>query len=434
MQARHRKPRGNRRIEALLVFGTSVGGLVWLAATTQRSAAAFLGTYGVAAITYLLLKMVAAFEYRTYRGPVPDFTVAVVVPAYNEDPVMLAKCLRSLARQTRPAQEIFVIDDGSADERILLVAKRALEGFDGTVRLHRLPENRGKRHAQHWAFTRTDADIILTVDSDTIFDANCIQEGLRPFRDSTIQAVCGNVRVLNDRVNLLTRLLALRYTNAFVYERAAYSKVDSMLCATGVCTFWRSEIIFDNLDDYIHQTFLGVEVSYGDDRRLTNYALARGRVVLQDSAICHTLAPERMTHFLKQQARWNKSFFRETIYAIRQLPKRRMVWWFAVGELALWLFFSGSLISTTIIEPLVTGRLFALYYIGFMILMSYARSARHATHRFAVFLLAPIYALLHVLLLTPVRVWSLLTLRNGAWGTRDSGIEVTATGQPAVTG
>ncbi len=149
--------------------------------------------------------------------------------------------------------------------------------------------------------------------------------------------------------------------------------------------------------------------------------------MFQDSALVATLAPERMGHSLRQQSRWNKSFFRETLYAIRNLPRRRAVWWLAVSELALWLFFSWALIAALVFRPALAGQFLGYYYAGFLILMAYARSARHATRRFAVFLLAPIYAALHILILTPVRVWSLLTLRNGAWGTRSAGIEVSAT-------
>ena len=96
------------------------------------------------------------------------------------------------------------------------------------VFLKRFHRNRGKRLAQGWAFQRIRADVVLTVDSDTILDPRCIENGLKPFTQSDVMAVCGNVRVLNRTRNLLTRLLDLRYTNAFVYERAAYSTIDSM--------------------------------------------------------------------------------------------------------------------------------------------------------------------------------------------------------------
>ena len=392
----HRRPQsgsGNTWVEAGIVFVTASAGIVWISRAADPGAPLVIGVYGIIALTYLFVKLLAAFRYQTYQGSTPSLSVAVVVPAFNEDPEMLARCLRSIACQTVQPAEIFVVDDGSADESTIGVARRALEGMEG-VFLKRFHRNRGKRLAQGWAFQRIRADVVLTVDSDTILDPRCIENGLKPFMQPDVMAVCGNVRVLNRTRNLLTRLLDLRYTNAFVYERAAYSTIDSMLCATGVYTFYRQQLIEDNLDDYLNQTFLGVVVSYGDDRRLTNYALGKGRVVFQDSAMVATLAPERMGHFLRQQSRWNKSFFRETLYAIRNLPRRRAVWWLAVSELALWLFFSWALIAALVFRPVLAGQFLGYYYAGFLVLMAYARSARHATRRFGVFLLAPIYAAL----------------------------------------
>lgn len=42
-------------------------------------------------------------------------TISVVIPAYNEEN-MLAECLRSLQTQTRPADEIIVVDNNSTDK------------------------------------------------------------------------------------------------------------------------------------------------------------------------------------------------------------------------------------------------------------------------------------------------------------------------------
>jgi hyaluronan synthase len=65
------------------------------------------------------------------------------------------------------------------------------------------------------------------------------------------------------------------------------------------------------------------------------------------------------------------------------------------------------------------------YYIGYAVLLAYARNVRYFgrpdegfAYQFATFALAPLYALLHVVLLTPLRLWALLTLRRTHWGTR----------------
>lgn len=402
----------------------------------SRLAHAFtlLAAYGVCAFSYLLVKLVGSSLYVRAPAEPSPLTVAAVVPVFNEDPVAFAACLRSLLDQTHAVSEIFVVDDGSSSEECHQVAREVLAGVRASVVVHRFDANRGKREAQAWAFRRTRADIVLTVDSDTVLAEDCVAEGLGPFTDVSVQAVTGTVRAANHGKNLLTRLIDVRYVNAFLYERAAYSRMGgSVLCCCGSMSLWRTELLLANLDDFVAQTFLGVRVSYGDDRRLTNYALRAGRVVLQDSAVAYTYVPERMGHFLRQQIRWNKSFFRESLWVVRSFSLSRAAWWLAATELVSWMAFSVNLFSGLVVLPLLGVSRFGWLFLGYVVAMSYARSSRYvlapggraAWREWLTFLLAPAYSLLHIFVLMPLRLYSLATLRDGAWGTRTQ-IEVTA--------
>jgi len=414
----------------------AVQSTVMFAAMASAVVALFLETgvgvsvYGLVALSYLAVKLVLAICYRPPAGdPSQAGTVAAVVPFYNEDPVALEACLRSILGQSRPVDRIYVVDDGSDDDECLIAALELLAGHPGAI-VYRLDRNRGKRHAQAWAFARLKTDIVLTVDSDTVLRPHAVHEGLRGFTDPGVQAVTGNVQAYNASANLLTRLTSLRYANAFLWERAAYSAVGSVLCACGSFSLWRRSLVVDHLDDYTNQTFLGVPVMYGDDRRLTNYALTRGKVLFQDTAIAYTTVPERFRHYANQQLRWNKSFFRETLWVMKSFPPWNRVWLLSCGEMALWLYCTLSLIIAHLAYPLLTGRLPSGWYLAFMAVMAYARSVRYIgsqrssrVSQIGVYLLAPLYGLLYILVLTPIRLWALSSLRNPAWGTR-SRVEV----------
>lgn len=385
-----------------------------------------MSVYGAVAITYLAGKLLASSWYRPYDGRRPaGLVVAAVVPVFNEDAEAFERCIGSLQGQTPPLDEIWVIDDGSSSTSCVEVAHRLLDGVDG-ARVLRLEVNRGKRHAQAHAFMGSTADVFVTLDSDTLLAPDAVAEGLRPFADAAITAVCGNARALNRRANLLTRLIDVRYLAAFIYERAAYDRIDSVLCASGVFSLWRGEVIRANLDDYRRQSFLGIEVGYGDDRRLSYYATLAGRVAFQQSAHAETLVPERLGQLTRQQVRWNKSFFRETLVLLRGLSPRRPAWWLALLELLTWLGFTTMLLLTLLVSPVLTGQLALVYYAVMAVLMAYARSARAATEPDGLvgFLLAPLYAVLHVVVFTPLRLYALVRLRDPSWGTRQSGVEV----------
>ena len=396
-------------------------------ATMTLVAGVGVSVYGVIAVVYLGVKLGMSMRYRPSTGdPRGVGTVGAVVPFYNEDPAALKACLESILAQSRPVDRLYVVDDGSDSATGQRIARQVISasGHPGAV-VHALPKNVGKRHAQAWAMRRMDCDIVMTVDSDTVLHPHAVQEGLRGFVDPEVKGVTGNVQAHNAGTNLLTRLTSLRYANAFLWERAAYSSVGSVLCACGSLSFWRRDLVERNLEGYVNQTFLGIPVSYGDDRRLTNYALSEGKVLFQETAIAWTTVPDRFRHFARQQLRWNKSFFRETLWALGAFRPWNRVWLLSFAELGLWLAFTVSLLALLVVFPLLTGGLPSIWYAGFVAAMALARSVRYLgsqrtsmLSQVGVFLLAPLYGFLYLAVLMPIRFWALFSLRNPGWGTR----------------
>ena len=104
--------------------------------------------------------------------------ISVIIPVYNDAP-LLGRCLAALAAQTRPADEIVVVDNGCTDDsaavaraagaRVVVEGKRGIApasaaGFDAArgdllVRLDAdsVPDPGWLRHIE-WRF---DADIVL---------------------------------------------------------------------------------------------------------------------------------------------------------------------------------------------------------------------------------------------------------------------------------
>ena len=88
----------------------------------------------------------------------------IVIPVFNAHDC-LVDCLRSLDRHN-PAASVVVVDDASDDPRIAPL----LESWTGerpSVRLVRLPENRGFVHAANRGVAETDGDVVL-LNSDTV--------------------------------------------------------------------------------------------------------------------------------------------------------------------------------------------------------------------------------------------------------------------------
>lgn len=390
--------------------------------------------YGLVAFGLLAVKVGLSLLPARYGDPPRGWQVVALVPVYNEDPAILHRTLESLTRQTYPLRRVVVVDDGSTTLDAFLVAAEWERRTGGLVLAHRQPTNRGKRRAMEWGIRAApDADVYLGVDSDTVLDRDAVWEGLRPFHNPATTAVTGLVTALNPTTNLLTRLIDLRYVNAFLIERGAYSALGSVLCCCGSLAFYRGDVARAHLDDFVGQMFAGREQVFGDDRHMTNLCLLHGQVRLARRSTARTAVPERAGHYMRQQVRWGKSFFRESLWSLRHLSPTGWAWWLALLEVARWFVMVG-MAPVAVWATAAHGVPGLVTYAWWVVLASYAHSVQYLQvaqpglgwwWRWGTFALAPLYGLLVVVILVPLRVWSLATITRGGWGTRKS-VEVTA--------
>jgi hyaluronan synthase len=339
-----------------------------------------VGWYGAALSALLAAKLALAMSpTKPWPGTGDDLYVGVIIPCYNEDPHLFRACLESIDAQDRMPQRVVIIDDGSPDPAALNVAREWVADRPWAALLA-LPENGGKRDAMAAGFL-ADAfkwdggmDVVVTVDSDTRLDPAALAEITRPFSDPTVSAATGLVMASNARDAVLSRLVDLRYVNAFLYERGAYSRVGAVLCCCGSLAAYRAAVVYDNLDEFLTQTFLGVRQQFGDDRAMTNAALKVGRVVLARDAVAETAVPERLNHFLRQQARWGRSFYRESLRALQGLPVSNPAWWLTLIELASQAAFTAALVVSLVIRPALFGHVPAAAWAATIAASGWARS------------------------------------------------------------
>ena len=88
-------------------------------------------------------------------------SVSAVIPAYNSE-ATLGRALDSVLAQTRPADEIIVVDDASTDGTASLARSYADRG----VRLLSLPERRGAAAARNAGIGAAKGDWIAFLDAD----------------------------------------------------------------------------------------------------------------------------------------------------------------------------------------------------------------------------------------------------------------------------
>ena len=447
--SRSRGPGGARTSQIMLgavITGAVLGAVIGLHVVTLPGGheTVRLGWYGSAVSLLIGAKQLLSLLARPVRDTpqarvlLAQQHVSAVITCRNEDPGAFRACLDSVFRQTRRLNSVTVVDDASDSPECGQIAREFAPRFAaaGTrLQLITFQENLGKREGLAAAFrAQPRAFAYLCIDSDTILEDEAAERVLRPMAARNVHAVTGCVLAANRTRNLLTRLIDLRYAYAFLGERAAYSVFGSVLCVCGSLALYRGTTARKYVGRLTGQTFLGKQCTYGDDRHMTFWCLKEGRVVLAPDAVAWTLVPYRMGHFTRQQIRWSKSFFRESLWVLARMRPNRVCWWLTLIEVGTWLGFTAALLYSLTGRPFITGHFPAVAYLVSVLLLSYARSGHYteANHpgmtwlaRAGTLALAPLYGVLHMAWLLPLRVYALFTLSDASWGTRKN-VEVQA--------
>jgi cellulose synthase/poly-beta-1,6-N-acetylglucosamine synthase-like glycosyltransferase/peptidoglycan/xylan/chitin deacetylase (PgdA/CDA1 family)/spore germination protein YaaH len=233
---------------------------------------------------------------RNYAGPDYYPRVAVLIPAYNEEKVIV-RTVRSVMMSNYKNIRIIVIDDGSTDSTYRIVRDAYPHDIE-TGRLTVLTKpNGGKAEALNYALERTDEEIYIGIDADGVIAHDAITRLVPHFANPKIGAVAGNAKVGN-RVNLWTRWQALEYITSQNFERRALDLFDVVTVVPGAIGAWRTSAVKDG-GCYHPDTV-------AEDADLTMNLLEQGySVIYEDQALAFTEAPVNANGLMRQRFRWS---------------------------------------------------------------------------------------------------------------------------------
>jgi len=379
----------------------------------------------VMGLLLLTFRTVMWLLYRPRPSAEPDEApfISVIIPAYNEGE-MVRKTIDSVIADNYPHDklEIFVIDDGSKDNTWQYIRSSAIQ-YSDLIKAIRFPTNRGKRAALEEGFRQAHGEIVVTIDSDSAIERGTLLAIAAPFKNPKVGAVAGKVAVYNRYQGLIPRMLHVRFILSFDFLRAAQSTYGTVYCCPGALSAYRLSVVRDVLEDWINQKFLGKQCTYGEDRSLTNFILAKGfNSVYQRTAVVHTIVPWTYEKLYKMYLRWNRSYIREEIVFARIVWKRPL----GVCIVALWdkiitnMRFPVNYASITLLiiltvnDPMTILRLmFAMGMISCFHMLYYL----HSEHSWD-FVYGILYVYFSFFTLFWIFPYAAITLRSRSWMTR----------------
>jgi cellulose synthase/poly-beta-1,6-N-acetylglucosamine synthase-like glycosyltransferase len=264
--------------------------------------------------------------------------VSLVVPAYNEDELVVTTASALLEQEYAPL-EVVVVDDGSTDETF----ERLNEAFDlvplpigGALPLESArvrgfyvsriapalrvvqKDNGGRADAVNAGVSLARNELVAVTDADSILEPDALERVLRPFEEHPDDCIAagGNVRVVNaseiehgrvvvPRVSWhgLAATQVIEYLRGFLGTRIAWSRMNGLPIVSGAFGLFRRDTLI---------TVGGLRKgSLGEDIEVTlrlhhelrpNWPSARVEFV--PDAVCWTQAPDTLGGLRTQRIRW----------------------------------------------------------------------------------------------------------------------------------
>ncbi|MDQ2665669.1 MAG: glycosyltransferase [Gemmatimonadota bacterium] len=243
-----------------------------------------------------LLAIIQRLRRHQTRGAPTSYTpgVSVIIPAYNEEKVII-QTISSLLNQAYAGDlELVVVDDGSADDTTIICEEAY--GSHPQVTIFR-KENGGKASALNFGIARARHEIVIGLDADTIFADDTVAELVLPLEDPKVAAVAGNAKVGN-RINLVTRWQALEYVTSQNLDRRAFALLDCITVVPGAVGAWRRSVVLE-VGGFKEDT-LAEDQDLTLDMRRAGYSVAYA-----DGAVAYTEAPDTLRGLAKQRFRWS---------------------------------------------------------------------------------------------------------------------------------
>lgn len=348
-----------------------------------------------------------------------DFSVTVVVPAYNEE-VSIIDCLEMLGEIEYGDFEIIVVNDGSKDQTMEKLLKHyapevheklpANEGL--TVKPIRKvwsdserniifidKENGGKADAINAAINYSTRKYICTLDADSILDKNALLRVMEQFAaDPSTFVAGGMLAVANEVVIRNNQVTSLRmprniwvlwqiveYIKSFLISRVGLGKLNSILVMSGAFSVFRRDDLVSaggyltaiNHSPYILQTVGRHRQTLCEDMeivlRLWRYHHEhkhKVRAVFLPLPVCWTEVPDNSRNLFRQRVRWHTGLAESLSFHLKMMfdPAYKVTGLFAMPYYFFFELFS-PLVKVLTIAFLIIASLTQLINISWVVMM-----------------------------------------------------------------
>ncbi len=265
--------------------------------------------------------------------------VSIIVPAYNEEKVIVSN-INSLLNLNYRLYEIIIVNDGSSDDTIKTIlenfdltrvdkpynyqiktkpVKAIYEGIVNNVTITLVDkENGGKSDSLNTGINISRFPYFLAMDADSILQKDSLEKMIQPVLEYENVIACGGFVRLSNGVsfdengdivqtslprNLLACMQVLEYDRSFLASRILLDEYNGNLIISGAFGLFQKDMVIAcggyDVGTVGEDFELVVKLHVFSHQNDVPY-----RICYVPEAVCWTQAPSNLIDLLKQRKRW----------------------------------------------------------------------------------------------------------------------------------
>lgn len=234
-------------------------------------------------------------------GKNENLSYSIIVPTKNEESV-IRRCLDGLLNIDYPKEKIQVIVvDGKSTDKTIDVCNEFQQKYPQIFKVISEKTTNGKPAALNLAMQFTTNDVVAVFDADSFPEQNVLHKVTAYFEDPTIGALQGKTYSINERANVLTRVIAQEEKAWYQMLLRGREKLQLFIPLNGTCQFIRSPLL-EELGGWD-------ENSLTEDVELAIRLIEKNHHVKYAPDVCSGQeTPTVLGSLIKQRVRWYRGY------------------------------------------------------------------------------------------------------------------------------
>ena len=234
-----------------------------------------------------------------YADEEPKFSI--IVPTKDEETV-IGRCLNGLLDLDYPKDklEIIVVDGNSADATCKVCSDFSAK-YPGSFKIVNEKESKGKPTALNLALPYATGQIVGVFDADSVPEKEVLRKVASYLNDKQLMAVQGRTTSLNEKTNVLTRVIAQEEKAWYQALLVGREKLQLFVPLNGTCQFIRRDVL-EELGGWD-------ETSLTEDVELALRLVEKNHLIKYAPDVCSGQeTPNGLGDLVKQRVRWYRGY------------------------------------------------------------------------------------------------------------------------------